>query len=558
MFTLRFTLSTPLDWLSVLALGIVLAVQVWGLSRKTTLSANRKRIRIALNGLLWLLLLAFVLQPVWKKPVRARQALVVGAGVPAVLAKRVQDSLRLEERFTVPDFKGDFEAVTLLGQEFSTQFLSRLSGTALRWIPYHAPDQLQEIQWKGILRQGELQRVSGRLFSSEKQLLKLRFASRTLDSLTLRKGRNEVELSFPTFSRGRTAMELVLGERPLDTIRFFTRPTEPRRYRFLLDNPDFESKTLADWLGQAGHSVELLTNVSRNVSSRVQLNRGGKPDILLTDPGNAANPAVKRAVSEGKAVLFFNLSNPEADSRAIDKALGTAWRLRKISNEALVPVGKNLTAWPYAFVPALRQFPISGFPVAVQRGSGTVGLSLLSETFPLKLSGDSLAYHRVWQAILAPLQATALPNATVDAPVFNPIGVSLRFNDWPGRPRFVRAGEDTLSLRYSPFNQRSAEGDFRFGKAGWQSVQDSLEMYVEGGRAFASVRQTRLLGHFLKAHSQGGGVVAGSRLAGRLVERTVPDWVWFGLLLLGLTALWVEPKLRGFTSAQHSLGQKVR
>ncbi len=544
MLTFHFTLSTPLDWLIVLALALVLAVQVWGLSRKTTISANRKRLRIALNGLLWLLLLAFVLQPVWEKPVTARQALVVGAGVPAAVANRVRDSLGVEERFTAQNFKGEFEAVTLLGQDFPTPFLSRLSGTALRWVPYHAPDQVEEIQWKGILRQGELQRVSGRLFSSEKTVLKLRYANRTLDSLNLREGLTNFELTFPTFSRGRTAMELVLGEKLLDTLRFFTRPTEPRRYQFLLDNPDFESKTLADWLGQAGHSVELLTTVSRNVSSRVRLNRGGKPDVLLTDPGNAANPVVKRAVAEGKAVLFFNLSNPEAESRAIDRALGTRWRLRQLSNEAVVPVGKNLTALPYAFVPSLRQFPVTGYPVAVQRGSGPVGLSLLSETFPLKLSGDSLAYQRVWQAILAPLQPAAQATAVVDAPVFSPLGATLRFNDWPGRPRFGRVGEDTVSLAYSPLNGRSAEGNFRFGRAGWQPVQDSLGVYEETERGFSSVRQTRLLSQFLKAHSEESGPIAGSQLAGRFVEWTVPDWVWFTLILLCLTALWGEPKVK--------------
>lgn len=545
MPTFHFTLTTPFDWLAVLLLGFVLAVQVWGLSRRTTLSANRKRLRIALNGLLWLTLLAFVLQPVWKKPLTVRQALVVGAGVPIAVAKRVQDSLGLEERVTVPTFKSEFEAVTLLGQDFPTPFLSRLSGTALRWVPYHTPDQVEEIQWKGLLRQGELQTVRGRLFSSEKNVLKLRYANRTLDSLNLREGLTNFELTFPTFSRGRTATELVLGERLLDTLRFFTRPTEPRRYQFLLDNPDFESKTLADWLGQAGHSVELLTTVSRNVSSRVQLNRGGKPDVLLTTPGNAANPAVKRAVVEGKAVLFFNLSNPEAESRTIDRALGTRWRLRKVSNEAVVPVGKNLTALPYAFVPALRQFPVAGYPVAVQRGSGPVGLSLLSETFPLKLSGDSLAYQRVWQAILAPLQPATHPNAAVDSPVFSSLGATLRLNDWAGRPTFVRAGDDTVALRTSPLNGRSAEGDFRFGREGWQAVQDSLGVYVEDERGFASVRQSRLLSQFLKAHAEGGGAVAGPRLAGRFVEWAVPDWVWFGLMLLCLTALWVEPKLRG-------------
>jgi hypothetical protein len=48
--------------------------------------------------------------------------------------------------------------------------------------------------------------------------------------------------------------------------------------------------------------------------------------------------------------------------------------------------------------------PFVGYPVAIQKTATKIGLSLISETFPLKLSGDSAAYERIWTSILTQLQ----------------------------------------------------------------------------------------------------------------------------------------------------------
>jgi hypothetical protein len=121
---------------------------------------------------------------------------------------------------------------------------------------------------------------------------------------------------------------LVLNQKPLDTLRYFTRNTEPIAYQFMLDSPDFESKTLADWLGKKGYSVQLTSTISKDISNRTTINRAAAPDVIVTDPANAANPIVKKAVAQGKPVLFMNVSDAETASKTINQAVGTAWRVK--------------------------------------------------------------------------------------------------------------------------------------------------------------------------------------------------------------------------------------
>ena len=78
----------------------------------------------------------------------------------------------------------------------------------------------------------------------------MRYAGRTLDSVALNVGDNNFRLTFPAFSEGRTVTTLDLGGQTIDTLRFFTQPARKLNIRFLLDNPDFETRNLATWLGK--------------------------------------------------------------------------------------------------------------------------------------------------------------------------------------------------------------------------------------------------------------------------------------------------------------------
>ncbi|GAB3957711.1 hypothetical protein GCM10028805_50930 [Spirosoma harenae] len=534
--------TSPISWLIAVALVALLLVQIWVIIRNQSLSPIRKWVRGGLNGLLWLLVVGYFLRIQWTVEKPSKHALLVDDDVPSATVRQVKDSLHIQENFTARNVNAKYDSITLLGQRFPTELLAKLSNSHIQWIPYNQADQLHVIHWDGIVRQGEMQRVRGLVQSSKEQSLRLRFGGRTLDSISVHEGHNEFALQFPAFARGRSQVELILGNKLLDTLHFFARPSDPITVQFLLNSPDFESKTLADWFGKQGHTVNLSATLSKNIGSSVSINKGGKavPDLIVTEPANAANTAIKKAVADGKAVLFINLTNPEADLRTINLALGSRWQVRKVSNEPLIPVSNGLNSLPYRFAETVTQFTVPNYPVAVQRTIGRVGVSLLSETYPLSLSGDSLTYNRLWTSVLARLSSSNLNTVQVDAPVYSGIQQAITINNPSKRLATLKIGQDTLRLTYSPINERSATGQSTFSKSGWQTVQDSLAMYVSPIKADDPTASRVLVSQFMLAHS------LAESAAGTIEKATtaqLPDWAWLVLLVACFTALWVEPKV---------------
>ncbi|GAB2541923.1 hypothetical protein [Spirosoma aerophilum] len=542
--------TEPITWFIALALVVLLVGQLWLISRNESLPSGRKSLRFALNILLWLVLVGYFLQFQWQRERPATHALLVGDDVPSSVARQIRDSLNIRDSFTSRNIQDEYDSITLVGQRFPVSTLTQLSQSALQWILYSEPSTIQNIAWKGMVRQGEIQQVTGQIQSSEEALLRLKFGGRTLDSMALHKGANSFTLRFPAFSRGRTQTELVLGQTTLDTVRFFTRPIEPLTVLFLLNSPDFESNTLAGWLGRQGHTVQVSTTLSKNISSNVSINKASKaigkttPDLIITESTNASNPTVRKAVADGKAVLFINATNPETESRTINQALGSRWQVRKTANDATIPVGNGLTALPYRFTESMNQVAVTGYPIAVQRSTrgyaGRIGFSLLSETYPLSLSGDSLTYSRVWTAILARLSSSEKPSIQVNSPVYGGLKQEILVNNVTGATRRLVIGQDTVILTQSPFNEHSAIGSSLFRQTGWQSVQDSLALFVKARTQTDPIANRQIIKQFMLAHAQTKNPIT---INHRTANATVPDWVWLVLFVGCLTALWVEPKL---------------
>ena len=543
--------TDPITWGIALGFLVLLTVQVWFITRNQTLSTGRKLVRTALNGLLWLVLVAYLLQVSWITDRPPTHALLVGEEVPVAYARRVQDSLHIQERLPARSLKTAFDSITLVGQDFSTETLARLSRSVVRWVPYTTPGQLQELRWKGIVQQGEMQRVTGRIALTERQLIRLQYGSRTLDSVMLTPGVKDFTLQFPAFGQGRTQVEVMLGKEALDTVRFFGRPATPLRVQFLLDNPDFESKTLADWLGRQGHSVQLSTTLAKNVRSSTGINtpsKGGskKPDLIITDPANAGSSTVRTAIADGKAVLFINLGTPTTDVAVINRALKTRWQIKRSSTQESVPAGSNLTAHPFLFSPAPNQFSVAGYPIGVQQTAGRVGVSLLNETFPLALSGDSVTYSRIWQAVLAKLRPAARNNVLIEAPAYSGLQTTVRVNNPTASAPRLRIGTDTVRLAPSPLNRQSSVGTMVTQNTGWQILQDSLAVYVEPASPQHPLANRQVIAQIMRAHSTYGMATGRpGQLAspGTAQREPVPNWVWLTVLVVCLAALWVEPKV---------------
>lgn len=495
--------------------------------------------RAGLNALLLGVLLGFVWQPTWPREADTTHALLVGDEVPGAIARRVRDSLNLRKTVSPTAFRPEeVDSVTLLGHRFPPTLLARLNAHHLRWVPFDVSEKPAHLQWKGMVRLGEEQLIRGTVSVQERHKLAIRFGGQTLDSLWLRPGKQAFTLRFPVLAKGRVSTTLWLDDKLTDTVRFFGQGVRPMNVRFLLNTPDFETKTLADWLGRQGHRVELSSSLSEGIEANVQINTPGKaaPDLIVTEPGLTGQPLVRKALTEGKSVLILGLTNPAAEANLLNRTLGTRWQFGRVSTEATVPARDGLTALPYRFVPGLNQFLLRDYPIGVQAVGGRVAVSLLTETFPLKLSGDSTAYARIWNAVLAKLQPIQSDNINVDAPVLANHRASLLLNNPSGTSATVRLAGDTSTRQASTLNAQSSITRYRFARSGWQSLADSLEVFVEDSTAHPHER----MGAWLLAHARYG--TSNTRVL-PAHEGRVPDWIWLVLFLTCLTALWVEPKL---------------
>ena len=554
LLVIILTIFSSFDWLIYLALIAILGLQIWLTSKANSISKQRKRIKLALNLFLWLAVLLFVIQPQWKSATNASRVLVISENIPSENIKKVKDSLKITEFFYKKDFQQriiedpnfveHLGNIYLLGQDFDAELLSQLSEKQMTWLPFFEQNELQDIRWNGIVRKGDMQEIFGKIGVSATNTLKIKYADQVLDSVVLQKGINNFELRFSTFSVGRTETELFLGNESLQKIAFFSRKNPAIAIQFVLENPDFENKSLAEWLGKNGNHVEITTTVAKNSQNQTSINKliskeKFAPDIIITDPSNASNQVVKKAIAEGKSVLFLNLTNPEQELKTINQALDLHYFAKKTTNEDFIKISENLTALPYHFEGKPNQKNISDYPVAIQKNIGKIGVSLLNETFPLKLSGDSLTYGKLWTSVFQQLNPSFQDNIEVAAPIFQDTKATIYLNNRSISAKDLKIANDTIQVENSAINSLSSETDFIFRKTGWQTLQDSLEVYVEGNPTI--LWKCKQINEFLGVNSKNNAQNKGT--LSQVLTAKLPDWAWFLIILMCLTAVWIEPKL---------------
>lgn len=538
-----FNWAQPVNLLLVIVALVLLAVQC-GMLVARHRHSGRFGIRLVLNALLWISVWAWLLDPYFKSSTRSKVGLLIAENVPPEVAVHMRDSLRGADVIGADELRSrELDTLIIAGQQFDDAILAaiRQSGNPpeVRWLPYFATGEVRDLHWKGILRKGELQRIEGSIQTGERQMLQIRYGGQTLDSLQLNAGTNRLLLEFPAFTEGRTTTTLHLGGRTIDTLRFFAQPEEKLTVRFLLDNPDFETRNLATWLGKQGHAVIYEAALAKNIQNRLKINRPAEPDLIITTASNAADGAVRKVVNAGNSVLFLQLGEPLTELRAINAALGTGFQAVKVSNEESVPVADLLTAQPFRFETRGFQTKAPHYTVMTEKTTGKIAVSLLNETFAMQFSGDSAAYGKVWSEILAYVRPAKGAVIWCDAPVFKDVPAALQLNNYQPVPRFLTIGRDTVFTNISALNNLSATATYLPVQSGWLALNDppGTEFYVQD---YSPLRYASQMQHFIHSAQKLG---MKNTAEDAQTSRKLPGWLWYAWLMVCLAVLWVEPKL---------------
>jgi len=530
-------LSWTWTWIFILAIMIVLAVQLFWIAKATHRPA-RKWLKSFLNGALFFVLAAYLVQPVWETSRLDDGVLVVSKSISKDQIRYWKDSLSLKVSVPIDRYRGEGNPVYLLGSDFSQLDLMKFKDKKLHWIQEEKAGEVPFLSWKGGLQRGETQTIAGRMIVEDSIRLVLSQAGEKLSETFLKAGSADFKLQFPVSLVGRNELDLHANDSLLGKIRFFSTAPVPIQFTVQLAFPDAEIRFLSQFLKSWGHEVNEKIKISKNAT----IHSGTASDssqFLIIDPAQLSDATIKPAIEAGASVLVMNLVNVYQDIARLNKLVGSDFEVTRTSNAESRTVQPDLDAAPFQFAPKVAQNLLLENSVAIQQiGNSKVGVSFLKETYPLKLAGDSLQYRAIWEEILGKLRPEGLNATEIMAPHFAGLTHSFSSYQETFEADFVLFGADTLYLQQSLINPFGKSGRLVTSTSGWLTLADSLEVFVYTPEEWPSLHAAKLRSDFLVAQS--GNTTS---LEEEPVKNRVSDWVWYGLFLGLLALLWIEPKV---------------
>jgi hypothetical protein len=139
--------------------------------------------------------------------------------------------------------------------------------------------------------------------------------------------------------------------------------------------------------------------------------------------------------------------------------------------------------------------------------------------------------------VLQFLQPVKKNNIEIEAPILQNQLTTIKFNNSEKASEIFRIPSDTIFTETSPVNANTSLGKYVFRKANWQSLNDSLEIFVNEVKApYMSFKQTKSI---INSYNN-------SNL--KLPKETnsqseiFPNWLSLLLCLLMFIAVWLEAK----------------
>ena len=390
-----------------------------------------------------------------------------------------------------------------------------------------------------MLRQGETQRVEGRIQTQDSVRVSLSQQGVLVSETILNPNSGDFSLEFPARVLGRNELDLMVNDSLYGSVNFFATAKKPIRYNMKFDFPDPEVRFLSQYLINSGENVSEQIDISKAAVIRSGTANSDSLQFLIIDPSQLAQKATQDAVEAGASVMLINLNEVGNDISAINKAFETSFQTKRITSEERREIESDLDAEPFEFEPIIAQKLLFESAVAVQQvGNAKIGVSLLGKTFPIKLAGDSLRYKAIWQEILGAMIPQEAGAVQFSQPIFKGMKAEVHVNKEEFEHDFIRFESDSVFLQQSLINPYAKSGSFVSLDSGWVTFEEGLEIYIFGKEEWSGLKSSKLRSDFLTDYSRKVTTTESSDSKSK-----ISDWVWLSLLLVLLTMLWVEPKV---------------
>lgn len=492
----------------------------------------RKVLKSFLFLLFTLSLMLYVLQPYWEAEIPEQTALLISKDQKKEDFTALAEEYDADKVFKAGEEIREVNKLILYGQEFSEEDLLAIPLVDMDWIPQpFVEGDFENLNWKGVLQYGQRQILMGKVPGATGSKLEVRLSEEILAAKQIDED-GKVEVIFPALVLGKNELGIYIADEKMGDMRFFVQEAEVLDLEVKVGFPNPEARIITDYLRKRGERAKLDVQVSRDSRIISDMDSEGKT-ILFIDPSQLNSLNVDDLGTVYSGLFLFNLSNPAQDILNINKKLNTKFELNK-TGEVSLESENGVSVLPYEFLLKSNQNSLfsSGFEIT---GDYVIGVSLLESSFELQLSGDSIGYAKIWEPILEQLSPKPKRFYSLSKPIFEGQLTALHLFD-----ENLSLNDMGTNWKKDPVNDNVFTYQFTPKKEGWQELFGELSVYVESYDDFESIRQHQMILEYLK-HRRG---FANETEGLRKLEKFIPDWAWFLIVLATLTFVWVEPRFR--------------
>jgi hypothetical protein len=306
------------------------------------------------------------------------------------LKTEYKDARLLSEKEFLKTDKQSLNGVELkvLGANFSDNFWAQVSPLNPSFIQDSKNFHVLDLDYLPVLGSYDFQKISCTVYTEKPTFLKLYLQDFQIDSIQLKGGLNYIESSFPVFSSGKTQLSLG-SEKWKIPLYFYVKPEAPKHILIYSESPNMETKILADFLRNKGHKVSqksLLGEDSQIQVSDSQAMENSDFDLIISTSVKLPSSYIKPRTK----LFFMGLEDLNGNLSAIN----SKWKKSFVLKNTLQGEKKIFA------LKALQRTSQNN----QMASEGHIGLSVMEDTFPLKLAGDSLTYMKIWSELMYLMQ----------------------------------------------------------------------------------------------------------------------------------------------------------
>jgi hypothetical protein len=500
---------------------------------------KRKALKSILQTLLFAAISFFLLQPTWEKKESETSYLLYPDGFTQMEIKEIQDSLNIPLSGSTSNLKKhNPNKIYLLGQTYSLTELLNLPDTELHWVPHYRQNQITTISWDGVIGYGQIQKIKGSIHDTTASIVQLLESGEVKQEVVVSEEDGNFEFLFPALVLGQNELELRINGDLVVNVRFFVNPAPPLSYQLLFGFPNPEGRVLTEYLVKRGDKAGISSQVSKG--GRITL--GGlateqAPEVYILDPSQIRNKSLSDALGKGNAsLLMLNLNDVEKDVLAINQQFKTNFKLRKVGDEPR-ETESGVMAAPYIFESGSNLAISNDGAIAMAFAQGNkIAVSLLESTYQLAFSGDSLQYSAIWEETLSAINPPLKEKIEVQMPVFSQLFSEIKLLTSEIDLNYIQMDADSLGLQKNPVDGFKYKTNWAPQSDGWQTLADTVGIYVYGAAELNDLRKIEQMKAFLKDRR-------GDKLSAQSTEMNKLSGIfWLLILLTSFTLVWIEPR----------------